>query len=121
MTEMHPIACECGKLTGQIRPSGKERICHCYCRDCQAFAHFLKRPQDILDDHGGTVVLHHDFEGVRVFELIVSPLHDRIIETARRHTQRAMDVLSGRAGSGSIYGAGGEAQTLRRSRYATSA
>ena len=28
----------------------------CYCDDCQAFAHFLKR-EDILDEHGGTDIV----------------------------------------------------------------
>lgn len=44
-----------------------------------------------------------------------------VIEAARRHTQRAMDLLSGRAAGGAIYGAGGEARTLSASRYATRA
>jgi hypothetical protein len=26
----------------------------CYCDDCQAFAHFLGRADEILDEHGGT-------------------------------------------------------------------
>ena len=26
----------------------------CYCDDCQSFAHFLGRPDEILDAHGGT-------------------------------------------------------------------
>ena len=29
----------------------------CYCRDCQAFAHFLGRPAEILDTNGGTDVV----------------------------------------------------------------
>jgi hypothetical protein len=29
----------------------------CYCRDCQAFAHFLGRPGEILDERGGTEVV----------------------------------------------------------------
>jgi Family of unknown function (DUF6151) len=29
----------------------------CYCRDCQAFAHFLGRTPDILDAKGGTDVI----------------------------------------------------------------
>jgi hypothetical protein len=30
--------------------------CICYCDDCQAFAHFLGRAEEILDSHGGTEV-----------------------------------------------------------------
>jgi hypothetical protein len=29
----------------------------CYCRDCQAYAHFLGKPADILDEMGGTDVV----------------------------------------------------------------
>jgi hypothetical protein len=29
----------------------------CYCSDCQAFAHFLGRPSEILDAQGGTDVI----------------------------------------------------------------
>jgi hypothetical protein len=29
----------------------------CYCKDCQAFAHFLGKTDDILDDMGGTDVI----------------------------------------------------------------
>jgi hypothetical protein len=29
----------------------------CYCRDCQAFAHFLGKPSEILDVQGGTDVV----------------------------------------------------------------
>jgi hypothetical protein len=29
----------------------------CYCKDCQAFAHFLKRENDILDRVGGTSII----------------------------------------------------------------
>ena len=30
--------------------------CFCYCDDCQAFAHFLGRADDVLDAHGGTEI-----------------------------------------------------------------
>jgi hypothetical protein len=29
----------------------------CYCRDCQAFAHHLGRPEEILDENGGSDVV----------------------------------------------------------------
>jgi hypothetical protein len=29
----------------------------CYCRDCQAFAHFLGRASEVLDERGGTEVI----------------------------------------------------------------
>jgi hypothetical protein len=40
-----------GVVTG-VSPRTGSRIV-CYCDDCQAFAHFLERP-DVLDAHGGT-------------------------------------------------------------------
>ena len=29
----------------------------CYCKDCQAFARFLKRADTVLDEHGGTAIV----------------------------------------------------------------
>ena len=29
----------------------------CYCYDCQAFAHFLVKSEEILDDRGGSEVI----------------------------------------------------------------
>ena len=50
-----PLQCSCGRMRGvahAISPSAGFRFV-CYCKDCQAFAHFLKQP-DILDAAGGT-------------------------------------------------------------------
>ncbi len=50
-----PLRCRCGRTAGVARavsPSGGFRFV-CYCKDCQAFARFLERP-DILDAAGGT-------------------------------------------------------------------
>jgi hypothetical protein len=50
------IQCICGALRGRahgVSPTRGNRLV-CYCRDCQSFAHFLGRPSDILDAHGGT-------------------------------------------------------------------
>ena len=53
----HPLRCNCGKLTGTLvgvaspqenRTKDINR-CVCYCTDCQSFARFLKREDDILD------------------------------------------------------------------------
>jgi hypothetical protein len=53
----HPLRCRCGTLRGQV--SHPERVSRgvCYCKDCQAFAHFLGRPGEILDAMGGTDVV----------------------------------------------------------------
>lgn len=53
----HPLQCRCGTLKGVIsNPQAGNRTL-CYCRDCQAFAHFLGRPQQILDERGGSDVV----------------------------------------------------------------
>lgn len=47
-----PLRCSCGALRGVLRgmsPARGNRVV-CYCRDCQAFAHFLDR-DEILDAH----------------------------------------------------------------------
>ncbi len=53
-----PIRCTCGTLRGVLRgiSSARGNRGVCYCDDCQSFAHFLGRPAEILDEHGGTEV-----------------------------------------------------------------
>jgi hypothetical protein len=53
-----PIRCSCGTLRGVARgisPSRGNRVV-CYCGDCQSFAHFLGRADEILDPSGGTEI-----------------------------------------------------------------
>lgn len=53
------LRCRCGHLRGiarDVAPGNGFRFT-CYCRDCQAFARFLKRP-DVLDGAGGTDIFH---------------------------------------------------------------
>ncbi len=53
----HPLRCSCGTLKGYVvHPERVNRVV-CYCRDCQAFAHFLGRQTDILDVQGGSDVI----------------------------------------------------------------
>lgn len=50
------LRCTCGAFRGfakDVSPASGNRII-CMCGDCQAFAHFLGRPKEILDAHGGT-------------------------------------------------------------------
>src|SRR6266480_2754595 len=50
-----PLRCRCGRMRGvasDVSPSTGLRVV-CYCKDCQAFARFLERP-DVLDPAGGT-------------------------------------------------------------------
>lgn len=53
-----PIRCSCGRLRGVARgvsPLLGNRVI-CYCGDCQSFAHFLGRGNEILDPRGGTEI-----------------------------------------------------------------
>ena len=50
-----PLRCRCGHVRGvahEVTPHTGFRFI-CYCKDCQAFARFLDRP-DVLDIAGGT-------------------------------------------------------------------
>lgn len=53
----HPLRCQCGTLRGYV--SHPERVSRgvCYCKDCQAYAYFLGKAGDILDEMGGTDVV----------------------------------------------------------------
>src|SRR5882724_7717015 len=54
-----PLRCRCGRMRGvasDVSPSTGLRVV-CYCKDCQAFARFLERP-DVLDPAGGTDIFH---------------------------------------------------------------
>jgi hypothetical protein len=53
----HPLRCRCGTLQGSVSHPEKVSRGVCYCKDCQAFAHFLGKPGDILDEMGGTDVV----------------------------------------------------------------
>lgn len=51
-----PLKCSCGTVQGMAHDisahTGTRAVC--YCDDCQAFARYLGRESDILDEHGGT-------------------------------------------------------------------
>ena len=53
----HPLRCRCGTLRGYVSHSHSVNRGVCYCKDCQAYAHFLGKPGDILDEMGGTDVV----------------------------------------------------------------
>ena len=52
------IQCECGKFRARLKafPRNTPGRLVCYCDDCQAYLHHLKR-DDLLDAHGGTEVI----------------------------------------------------------------
>ena len=69
------LGCTCGKLTGILRDVGPRQgnryICH--CDDCQAFARFLGRADEVLDEHAGTSVFQ-----TRVARLSIATGTDRL-------------------------------------------
>ena len=54
---MHTIQCKCGTLRGQVAGSGTHNRIVCYCTDCRAFAGFVGKAPDVLDQHGGTEIV----------------------------------------------------------------
>ncbi|MEO8019577.1 MAG: DUF6151 family protein [Pseudomonadota bacterium] len=52
------IQCECGKFRARLTnfPKNTPGRLRCYCDDCQAFMHYLKRG-DLLDANGGTEII----------------------------------------------------------------
>lgn len=54
---MHKIECQCGKLQGHILDKGLSSRVICYCADCQAFARYLERADEVLDADGGTEIV----------------------------------------------------------------
>lgn len=53
----HALQCRCGTLQGVIADGRGANRAVCYCRDCQAFAHFLGRAADVLDERGGSDIV----------------------------------------------------------------
>ena len=54
---MHPVRCNCGAIRGQLEGAGIHNRITCYCTDCRAFARFLGKAPDVLDEQGGTEIL----------------------------------------------------------------
>ncbi|MEM6501708.1 MAG: DUF6151 family protein [Cyanobacteria bacterium P01_C01_bin.89] len=54
---IHPIQCECGCVQGTAVALNQATRITCFCKDCQAFAHFLGNANAILDDNGGTDIV----------------------------------------------------------------
>ena len=60
-----PIRCQCGKVRGEVDLSRAYTRATCYCKDCQAFSRYLKRP-DMVDGCGGTDIVPMSPAGVRI-------------------------------------------------------
>ena len=52
------LGCRCGQVRGSIAPAEPRAVNRvvCYCDDCQAFAHWLGRP-DLLHAKGGSDIV----------------------------------------------------------------
>ena len=53
----HPFSCQCQKLQGVVLEGGTCSRVLCYCKDCQAFARYLRRQSAMLNDQGGTHIV----------------------------------------------------------------
>lgn len=51
------LKCQCGTVQGQLKDIEKSRRIVCYCKDCQAFAHYLGKAAHLLDEQGGSTIL----------------------------------------------------------------
>jgi len=54
---MPRIECACGAVQGVIEGSGAHNRGLCYCSDCRAFARFLNKAPEVLDEQGGTEIV----------------------------------------------------------------
>jgi hypothetical protein len=57
MSMNFPLRCACGQVSGHIEQPQRAGRAICYCRDCQAFARFLGRPEQTLDAQDGTDIV----------------------------------------------------------------
>ena len=57
-TMNHPLRCRCGTVRGWVsKPDRAMGRAVCYCKDCQAYGHFLGKPAEVLDALGGSDVV----------------------------------------------------------------
>jgi len=64
------LSCRCGTVQGtaiDITPSSGNRVV-CCCNSCQAFARYLGREEDVLDEFGGTDIFQTSLSQVRVHQ-----------------------------------------------------
>lgn len=59
------LRCRCGNVRGEVDLERAYTRGTCYCRDCQAYARYLQRP-DMVDACGGTDIVPMSPAGVRV-------------------------------------------------------
>jgi hypothetical protein len=61
----HPFQCRCGTLRGEVDEPRRAMRTVCYCRDCRAYAHWLRHPEKVLDPLGGTDIVATNARYVR--------------------------------------------------------
>lgn len=62
------LRCSCGAVQGlavNITPDNGNRVV-CCCDDCQSFAAYLERKEDILDEFGGTEIFQTSQSQIRI-------------------------------------------------------
>ncbi|MCP3984030.1 MAG: hypothetical protein GY723_06555 [bacterium] len=70
MAQDIPLRCTCGSLQGVARgmsPTAGNRAL-CYCKSCQAFAFFLGRADEVLDEHGGSDIFQTTPSRIQITE-----------------------------------------------------
>lgn len=55
---MQTVKCKCGVFCARIDDKALHNRLVCYCTDCRAYAHFLRRADEVLDSQGGTEIIH---------------------------------------------------------------
>lgn len=68
----HPLQCQCGTLRGHVSEPEKAVRLMCYCKDCQAFANFLGKPDALLDPMGGSDIVAVHPQAVHITEGLAS-------------------------------------------------
>jgi hypothetical protein len=52
-----PLRCACGTVQGELDADQPTARAVCYCKDCQAYARFLRREDEVLNEQGGTEII----------------------------------------------------------------
>lgn len=61
----HRFQCRCGTVQGEVAGGARAMRAVCYCGDCQAYAHLLGEPGQVLDALGGTDIVATQSSNVR--------------------------------------------------------
>jgi hypothetical protein len=104
-----PVSCTCGAVAGVVRgvtPANSRRL-SCMCDDCQVYAEYLGRADEILDRHGGTdlsyatqnrvqiVGGHEQLRGVRLYPAGILRVYTACCRTPVAHVPSAKMAFVG--------------------------